>query len=363
MIDSRFVALESAAGAFIRSARLDLVLRRFSRTNVPIIMYHSICADSASPDLCLSLAGMTVRESRFREHMEYIARYYSSISLTDYVNWRDGLASLPENPCVITFDDGFADTHQRAVPILRDLGLKATVFVIGSCLDVPGSVQPAGSWLHEFYAILDFAGVERCHHAFAQLVDEFPADECHIKPGLRTWARRYFADLDRDQRMNLLCQLRAAVGDSARNANAGWFMSTDHLREVSHVGFEVGAHSINHEHLSGLTDEELRIEISESRRLIDKLGADHLLTFCYPFGGLGSWDARCVTALRDNGFACAVSTIEGLNDRRTDVYALRRIRVTGDLPLRAFVFRLLGLRSLVWKLHGIIHRLKESRVT
>lgn len=43
-------------------------------------------------------------------------------------------AELPENPVLITFDDGYADNYKNAYPILKKYGFKATIFVVTSFL-------------------------------------------------------------------------------------------------------------------------------------------------------------------------------------------------------------------------------------
>jgi peptidoglycan/xylan/chitin deacetylase (PgdA/CDA1 family) len=65
--------------------------------------------------------------------MRWLARHgYTPISVADWLAWlRDG-KPLPERPVLLTFDDGYADITEHALPLLRTLGFTATVFVVTS---------------------------------------------------------------------------------------------------------------------------------------------------------------------------------------------------------------------------------------
>ena len=61
----------------------------------------------------------------FRREMQYVRRFFDVISFADLAN----LDGTVRNPLIVTFDDGYKDNHDVVLPILRDLGLKATFFV------------------------------------------------------------------------------------------------------------------------------------------------------------------------------------------------------------------------------------------
>jgi peptidoglycan/xylan/chitin deacetylase (PgdA/CDA1 family) len=90
---------------------------------VPVLMYHKI-GPEAGNDAVIS-------EARFAEHMEYLHRNgYRTLSLAELEDYLAGRTELPPKPVVITFDDGYRDTYEVALPILKRYGFKSTVFVI-----------------------------------------------------------------------------------------------------------------------------------------------------------------------------------------------------------------------------------------
>ena len=92
----------------------------------PILTYHSL-DESGSVT--------SVRPRCFCEHMHSLAkRGFVGISLSDLLDGWDGLGKLPGRPVVLTFDDGFANLLEHAVPVLSGLNFRATVFVVtGRC--------------------------------------------------------------------------------------------------------------------------------------------------------------------------------------------------------------------------------------
>jgi len=95
---------------------------------VPILMYHHIMDPAIAKDI--SATYLNVPPNVFREQMDYlINKGYHIIRLDEMV---EGIrsSSLPGKPVVLTFDDGYSDFYDNVYPVLKEKGLKATVFVI-----------------------------------------------------------------------------------------------------------------------------------------------------------------------------------------------------------------------------------------
>ncbi|GAA3197833.1 polysaccharide deacetylase family protein [Actinocorallia longicatena] len=96
---------------------------------VPILMYHSV-RDDAPPET----APLAVSPGAFRDQMAVLEdRGFTPLPLSAV---EAGVEAV--KPVVITFDDGYADLHSRALPILTDFGFPATVFVTTGWLDDAG---------------------------------------------------------------------------------------------------------------------------------------------------------------------------------------------------------------------------------
>ncbi|WP_067481469.1 polysaccharide deacetylase family protein [Actinomadura hibisca] len=88
--------------------------------HVPVLMYHSI---KARPPR--GTAALAVSPGAFADQMALLAeRGFTPVPFSAL-----GGPGLPGKPIVITFDDGYADFHEHALPVLERHGFPATVFV------------------------------------------------------------------------------------------------------------------------------------------------------------------------------------------------------------------------------------------
>ncbi len=92
--------------------------------DVPILMYHNIDPVEAGD--------ATVTTATFRAQLEALAEAgYTTVTLDSLCAYVTDGVPLPENPIVITFDDGYMSNYEYAFPILKEQGMCATIFVIG----------------------------------------------------------------------------------------------------------------------------------------------------------------------------------------------------------------------------------------
>ena len=95
-------------------------------TTLPILLYHNITEDDASLDL-----DVHITRKLFKSHLNYLyENNYNTITLRDYYDYRVNGTPLPENPVIITFDDGYISNYETAYPLLKDYGFKATIFMV-----------------------------------------------------------------------------------------------------------------------------------------------------------------------------------------------------------------------------------------
>jgi GT2 family glycosyltransferase/peptidoglycan/xylan/chitin deacetylase (PgdA/CDA1 family) len=91
----------------------------------PILMYHAL-DDSGGPG-----TRFVTPARRFAAQMGWLKRAgFTVLSVEDYLTFRQADRLPPARSVVITFDDGYRDTFELAAPVLRRLGLTATVFIV-----------------------------------------------------------------------------------------------------------------------------------------------------------------------------------------------------------------------------------------
>jgi len=100
-------------------------------TVVPVIQYHMI--DLPSPGA--RVRGGFTPPKRFAKQMKYLkSRGYSFFTASELIEYYLERRQFPPCGLTITFDDGCLDNYANAFPVLRELGIKATMFIVPSCI-------------------------------------------------------------------------------------------------------------------------------------------------------------------------------------------------------------------------------------
>ena len=119
-------------------------------------------------------------------------------------------------------------------------------------------------------------------------------------------------------------------------------MSDEDLRVLESSGIAIGSHTVSHAFLPELKEEEVILELRQSRNVLEKILGHPVFLFSYPAGGVTEAVKKLVA---QEGYHGAVTTNYGRS--RHDVYAIRRIKITeGDGNLFSFWAKVSGLYSL-----------------
>ena len=99
--------------------------------DVPILMYHYV--SELPPDADAYRRDLTVSPEAFETQLRYLDEAgYHPITLTDlYLHLTEGYP-LPEDPVILTFDDGYRDAYDVVFPKLLDYGFPGTFFVLAT---------------------------------------------------------------------------------------------------------------------------------------------------------------------------------------------------------------------------------------
>ncbi len=100
----------------------------------PILEYHMI-KDKPEEDA----ERYNVMPTDFNAQLDYLQQNgYNTITMQEYSMAAKGKITLPNNPIILTFDDGYSDNYEFMMPILRAHKMKAVIYVITNELGKPG---------------------------------------------------------------------------------------------------------------------------------------------------------------------------------------------------------------------------------
>ncbi|ABC82412.1 polysaccharide deacetylase family protein [Anaeromyxobacter dehalogenans] len=302
--------------------------RQAGGARVLVVSYHRVTHDYRA-SAREGLASLLVSADTLRRQLEQLGRTRELVSLADA---RRILAEPPgtaraRDVVTVTFDDGYADVHGVALPILRALGAPATAFV------VTGLVGTSRRLPHDrIYAALaelatrgippERAGLPRGPQALL--------DAC-ARAGPAATLDRLIARLPHPRLLEVADALAARVGLADADLPAGTrVLDWDEIRALQAGGVEVGGHTVTHAVLPHLPAARARREIAGCRdALAERLGRPPR-AFAYPNGYHTPAVRRLVAEL---GFEVAVTTEDAENVRGGDPLALRRKMVWENTTL------------------------------
>lgn len=102
-------------------------------------------------------------------------------------------------------------------------------------------------------------------------------------------------------------------------------------------GIEIGSHTLNHPILTKVSINTARKEITDSKTNIEKRFGINIKVFCYPHG---KYNSNIKVLVKQAGYECAITTDQGVNNKNSDLYALKRIRIMGKYNNAKFLHEL-----------------------
>lgn len=321
-----------------RLIHLASVLRSAVSRDLRILAYHRVLDIADEDAFAFDLELVSASARQFRAQMDLLRRHYHPIRLRDVAEaWEQG-RSLPSKSVVVTFDDGYDDNYRVAFPILRELGVPATFFVSTGHID--SARVFAYDWL--VHMLLQTSAA-RLRIAEIDLDEPVPESRCARRAlAARVLDRLKWSDAGLQSeiiaRLEREWSMPAAPGDADCRP-----MSWDQLREMHAAGMEIGSHGIWHNMLAKLPDPEMRHEVGESKRMLDReLGVDTGV-ISYPVGGRDAYDDAVIAAARESGYRLGCSYVAGTSPcPRQPEFELRRLPIERDMDLAWFA-ALLGI--------------------
>lgn len=275
----------------------------FYRNKATIILYHD-----PKPEI-------------LRRHLDYMSKHYNFVSLKSLIdalqsrNW----ASIPPKSLVITFDDGHKGNYQL-LEIFKDYNILPTIYLCTHIIDTN---------------------------------KHFWWTENAIRP-------RHLRRLTNRERLDFLKKEVGFTPDKVYPERQA--LNLKEIREMlPYVDFQ--SHGRYHPVLTSCTSEESLLEISESKKHLEKLLGRECEHFCYP---MGEYAAREIEYVIKTGYRSGRACDCGWVRLDSDPYRLRITGVGDDASINVLCVQISGLVRclkdlLLGRTKGLFSKIKTRK--
>lgn len=245
-----------------------------------------------------------------------------------------------------TFDDGYRDNRDHALPVMREFDAPFTVYVASEFASGHGKLWWAT--LERLIAANNSLDVE-----IGGVIEHIDTQGAEAKQAafgkLHDWLRA----LPNDKEIHLaLAALCNRYGIDATGACRDLCMTWDELKSFAADPLvTIGAHTISHCQLAKETESGARMQIGGSRDAIEAQLGRKIDHFAYPYGDRSAAGAREFETTRALGFKSAVTTRPGMTfaENADHLTALPRISLNGNFQNERFLSVLTsGAATAMW---------------
>ncbi|MEO8752445.1 MAG: polysaccharide deacetylase family protein [Casimicrobiaceae bacterium] len=309
---------------------IDWTLRKVARLAAPggrngrlaILLYHRVLPTVDA------LNGWDVTAAEFEAQMAALRAHFSPLPMLEALD-RLATRSLPPRAVCVTFDDGYADNAEVALPILQRLQMSATFFI------ATGYVDGGRMWNDTVGEAVRAWRAPAPDLGWGPIAMDTAAQKrAAIALILPRW--KYLPAAEREARAKSLAHAAGLAPASSL------MLTSTQVRTLRAAGMEIGAHTVTHPILARLDDADATREIVDSGRYLSDLLREPVPLFAYPNGRPGAdYGPRDVAAVCAAGYRAAVSTAWGVAGSAVDTYQFPRFTPWDRAP-RRFSLRLMA---------------------
>lgn len=293
---------------------LSVLSPKGTSSRLSVLLFHRV-----KPSLDEIFPG-EVDAHQFAEILGWVKSWCNVLPLDEAVGCLK-TGSLPARAAAITFDDGYADNHDVALPILQRHGLKATFFV------ATGFLNGGRMWndtvieavRHARQDYLDLRGLDGFQSCTEQ---QWRLDSPAAR---RSAILAIIGHIKYEQPLRRQDLANAVARQSGAALPSNLMMRDDQVRALHRAGMQIGAHTHTHPILARLDAQSTHDEILRSKVELESLIDQPVTLFAYPNGRPQlDYSTENTDVVRRLGFSAAVSTATGAADGNSDFLQIPR---------------------------------------
>lgn len=312
---------------------------KWRKNNLLIIAWHGISLDDEhlwDPELYMT-------PEMFRSRLDMlVSRKCNVLSLDDAVN-RLYSGNLPENSVVLTFDDGFYDFYKEALPILKQYGFPATLYLTTKYTEhnkaIYDVVIPYLLWKARDKQL------DMSYITGAQNIVDLSSREARIEVTKQLKSYADANNLSIIERDNIVISISKTLGidyDQIASKRILQLMTPEEVKNLADQGIDIQLHT--HRHRVPKKQDLFYREIEENREAIKNMTGIVTHHFCYPSG---VYDDAFIPWLTDLNVSSATTCVPDMASPNSHRLLLPRFIDTSLQAPIAFEGWLTGIASFL----------------
>lgn len=270
--------IKTGAAGVLSQTGMDRMLGSLGKAPL-VIGYHRVVEDFAS-SAEISIPSMLISRRMLEQQLDWIGRRFRFVSLEELGARLESNSGLEKPLAAITFDDGYRDFYDLALPLLKQKGVPATVFVV---TDLVGTTRVQAH--DKLYLLL-----AKRYGATRQLLEDLPQ-----------------AEVER-----IIAKLEAETSIPEETWRSFYSLTWGMLAAILRAGMSVGSHTRTHVLMTKEDGPRRREEAAGSRQELERRLGIQIRHFAYPSG---QFNTASVNAVAAAGYRFAYTTCSHQDSR------------------------------------------------
>ncbi|UAY52228.1 polysaccharide deacetylase family protein [Ferruginibacter albus] len=292
-----------------------------SKQNIAVLLFHRILPlrdemwDPIDPAL-------------FKQTLDYAKKKFHVVPLSEILFNQKPRSSKPL--AALTFDDGYHDFIDHAIPILDAHKMKASMYVVSDCID-----KNLPTWTYVIdYLFVNTKKLQWDNFNHPDLPGEYHLVKWNTQQERINYCKKlkqYIKWIPASKRDEIINDLLINFDDV--KSPHGLMMSWAEVKQINNAGFEIGSHSVTHATLATIEDDNVvEFELKESAKRITAQTGIVPSVFSYP---IGSYDERVKKLTKKAGYKAALAVNKKMYaPERDDIFEIPRIELYNESWLK-----------------------------
>jgi peptidoglycan/xylan/chitin deacetylase (PgdA/CDA1 family)/glycosyltransferase involved in cell wall biosynthesis len=269
------------------------ILRKYNgeKKTTRLLCFHNISDKS-------DLSYPSLKPELFYRLMKHLDKNYDIISISDLLN----IPSSVKHPLLLTFDDGYKNFLEYALPVLREFKAPAINNIIVDCVE---NERPFWTQRLNYALSYIFRHYRKINFIWDEIIIQ-NMDKVVSPQQLSLYIYKKLLSIEHDKRENFLNDIEDHF--YVEQPENWGLMNWREIQLCSENGVSIGSHTMTHNTLTTIGDKEiLRFEIVESKNVIEKHIQKNVEAIAFPNG---IFDDRCIEMAKEAGYKYLLTTQE-----------------------------------------------------